>query len=53
MKDLAYRFNISRSSVTNIFHAWRDVLYTSLGGLVKWPETDECQLPEVIQIDFY
>lgn len=49
MTDLAYRFNISQSSVTNIFHAWLDALYATLGGLVHWPETDVCQLPEVFQ----
>lgn len=37
MTDLAYRFNISQSSVTNIFHAWLDALYSTLGGLVRWP----------------
>lgn len=55
MKDLAYRFIISQSSVTNIFHEWLNVLYTSLGWLVlvKWPETDEWQLPEVFQNEVF
>jgi hypothetical protein len=49
MDDLAYRFNVSQPAVTNIFHAWLDGLYQSLGGLVVWPETDVCQLPSVFQ----
>lgn len=53
MTDLAYRFNISQSSVTNIFHAWLDALYATLGGLVHWPETDVCQLPEVFQNEVF
>lgn len=53
MMDLAYRFNISQSSVTNIFLAWLGALYTSLGGLVKCPETEECQLPEVFQNEVF
>lgn len=53
MTDLAYRFNISQSSVTNIFHAWLDALYVTLGGLVRWPETGVCQLPEVFQNEVF
>lgn len=53
MTDLAYRFNISQSSVTDIFHAWLDALYATLGGLVHWPETDVCQLPEVFQNEVF
>lgn len=53
MTDLAYRFNISQSSVTNIFHAWLDALYSTLEGLVCWPETDVCQLPEVFQNEVF
>nr|XP_011438898.2 uncharacterized protein LOC105336336 [Crassostrea gigas] len=53
MTDLAYRFNISQSSVTNIFHEWLDALYATLGGLVHWPETDVCQLPEVFQNEVF
>lgn len=53
MTDLAYRFNISQSSVTNIFHAWLSALYSSLEGLVCWPETDVCQLPEVFQNELF
>lgn len=53
MTDHVYRFNICQSSVTNIFHVWLDVLYATLGGLVHWPETDACQLPEVFQNEVF
>jgi len=53
MADLAYRFNESVSSVTNIFHCWLDALFLSLGGLVKWPESDVCQLPPVFQNEMF
>ena len=53
MNDLAYRFNISQSSVTNIFHALLDCLYSTMGGLVCWQEIDVCQLPEVVQNEVF
>ncbi|XP_046342933.2 uncharacterized protein LOC124123796 [Haliotis rufescens] len=46
MQDLAYRFGISKSSATRIFHAWLDVLYIHLGRLVMWPDTIEMHLPK-------
>jgi hypothetical protein len=53
MTDLAYRFNISQTSVTTIFHAWLDALYLTVGGLVTWPATDVCQLPEVFRNEVF
>jgi DDE superfamily endonuclease/Helix-turn-helix of DDE superfamily endonuclease len=49
MEDLAYRFNISVSSVTKVFHLWLDILYSTLGGLIMWPTTDRVQLPLVFR----
>ena len=49
LEDIAYRCNLSVSSVTNIFHFWLDVLYRLLGGLIVWPESDRMQLPSVFQ----
>jgi len=46
MVDIGYRFGISVSLVTKIFHAWLDGLNFVLGGLIKWPETDTLELPE-------
>lgn len=49
MEDLAYRFNISLTSVTSIFHSWIDALYTKLCGMIIWPITDHLELPPVFQ----
>jgi hypothetical protein len=49
MMDLAYRFGVSVSSVSRIFHKWLNVCFHEFGGLVKWPDTDFVQLPDVFQ----
>lgn len=51
MEDLGYRFGISMSLVTKIFHVWLDALYCTLGGLIMWPQTDFVQLPDVFNND--
>ena len=40
-QDLSYRFNVSSSTVTRIFHTWIDVLDKRLSGLIIWPERDD------------
>ena len=51
MEDLAYRFGISTSLVTTVFHVWLDALYCSLSALVIWPTTDYLQLPDAFNYD--
>lgn len=46
MEDLSHRFGVSVSLVNTVFHVWLDALYMTLGGLVRWPETDRMELPE-------
>ena len=40
-QDLAYRFNVSQSTVTRQMQKWIDIFYVRLGPLVKWPDRDE------------
>lgn len=40
-QDLAYRFNVSQSTVTRQMQKWIDILYVRLGPLVLWPDRDE------------
>ena len=40
-QDLAYRFNVSQSTVTRQMQKWIYILYVRLGSLVKWPDRDE------------
>ena len=51
MEDLSYRFGISVSLVTKIFHIWLDALYQVLSGLIIWPSTDFVQIPDVFSND--
>lgn len=51
MEDLAYRFGISISLVTKIFHVWLDALYCALSALIIWPTTDYLQLPDAFNND--
>lgn len=40
-QDLAYRFNVTQSTIIRQIHKWIDILYVHLGPLVKWPNRDE------------
>ena len=51
MEDLSYRFGISVSLVTKIFHTWLDALYQVLSGLIIWPSTDFVQMSDVFSND--
>ena len=35
--DISYRFEISNSTVTSIFHQWIEILYLRIKFLVMWP----------------
>ncbi|KAK6168738.1 hypothetical protein SNE40_019923 [Patella caerulea] len=51
VSDLGYRFGVSPSFVTRVFHKWLDLMYIHLGGLVMWPESDVMELPDVFRND--
>ena len=51
MEDLSYRFGISVSLVTKIFHIWLDALYQVLSGLIIWPSTDFVEMPDAFSND--
>ena len=40
VQDLAYRFHISKSTVSRTFLQWIDILYTRMKPLIIWPERD-------------
>ncbi len=40
-QDLAFRFRVSRGTVSNIFHEWLDVMAKELQCLVRWPSRKE------------
>ena len=39
--DLAYRFGISKSTVSKIMKKWMEIMYVRLRPLVKWPDCNE------------
>ena len=51
LQDLAYRFNVSRSTSRRIFHRWLDVLNVRIGKLVLWPDRDVIR--RNMPLDFY
>ena len=40
LEDLAYRFNVSKSTISRIFQTWLDVMYARLKFLIVWLERD-------------
>ena len=40
-KDLAYRFNVSQPTISNIFHKWLKALSIRLKFLITWPEREQ------------
>ena len=49
-QDLAYRFQVTQSTVSRYFNRWLDVLYTCLSCLITWPERD--QLMKTMPMEF-
>ena len=45
MKDLAYRFSISKSTVSRIWQKWITKMDISLRPLITWPERDDLRKP--------
>ena len=50
-RDLAYRFEISQSSVSRIFKKWISIMSKRLQFLIRWPSREEVQktLPDVFK----
>ena len=40
IQDLAYRFGISPSRVSQLFHEWIEVMGQELGQLIHWPHSE-------------
>ncbi|XP_064463713.1 uncharacterized protein LOC135374722 [Ornithodoros turicata] len=40
-QDLAYRFNVSESTISRIFTKWIDGLYVGLQNVVRWPTREQ------------
>ena len=53
-QDLAYRFEISLSTVSRVFNAWMEVLDVRLSPLISWPEREELwqTMPRCFQHSF-
>ena len=51
IEDLAYRFNVAKSTVCHIFTTWIDVMAIRLKFLVKWPtkEMVQANMPQVFR----
>lgn len=50
IQDIGYRFDVSTSSVSRIFHKWIDVMYIRLAFLIRWPDREE--LRKTMPIEF-
>ena len=52
--DLAYRFEVSLSTVSRVFKAWMEVLDVRLSPLISWPEREELwrKMPRCLQYTF-
>ena len=52
--DLAYRFEVSLSTVSRVFKAWWEVLDVRLSPLISWPEREELwrTMPRCLQYSF-
>ena len=53
-QDLAYRFEISLSTVSRVFNAWMEVLDVRQSPLISWPEREELwrTMPRCFQHSF-
>ena len=45
-QDLAYRFNVSVSTVSRVFYKWFDVMDVWIKFLIQWPE--RCEIKETM-----
>ena len=54
LQDLAYRFDISLSTVSRILSAWMTVMDVRLSPLISWPEREDLwrTIPKCFQYSF-
>ena len=50
LQDTGYRFDISTSSVSRIFHKWIDVMHICLALLIRWH--DQKVVQKMMSIEF-
>ena len=53
-QDLGYRFGISTSRVSQLFHEWIDVMAREFGQLIRWPHRENIRknLPDCFKPDY-
>ena len=39
-QDLAYRYNVSKGTMSRMFHTWINLMYAKLSFLIVWPSKD-------------
>ena len=49
-QDLAFRFGVHQSTISQIFRRWIDIMYVKLKPLIKWPNREE--LLKTLPMDF-
>ena len=54
VQDLAYLFDISESTISDIFLAWIDAMFCHFKFLIKWPDRETCHtnMPQIFK-DLY
>jgi hypothetical protein len=54
VNDLAYRMNINRSHISQMFHQWIDVMSRELKCLISWPDKQQldCNMPPAFKKHF-
>ena len=54
VRDLAYRFDISESTLSDIILAWIDAMFCHFKFLIKWPDRETCctNVPQIFK-DLY
>ena len=54
LEDLAYRFNVSVSTISRVFPAWMVAMDTRLSPLIKWPDREDLwrTMPQCFQFSF-
>ena len=53
LEDLAYRFNVSVSTISRVFLAWMVTMGTRLSPLIKWPDQFSFGKKTTVTIDCF
>ena len=51
-EDLAYRFGVSLSSVSQIIHRWLDIVYARLNVFIRWPDREVVHVHKTLPATF-